>query len=256
MSTNAVQLEIFKSLFHAISEEMGATLKRTAFSHNIKERRDYSCAIFDDRGDMLAQGDHMPVHLGSMPLSVTAAIENRAIGPGDMVILNDPYKGGTHLPDLTLVSGVFSKRKLLFYVACRAHQSDIGGMSPGSMPLAQEIYQEGLRIPPIKLMTAGTMNRDVWDMVLANVRTPEEREGDLSAMLGANRTGERRLMEMVAKYGLRDVSHYVTELLNYSERMTRRVISEIPNGIYDAEDFLDNDGITDKPIAIRVSIEI
>src|SRR6266571_5223121 len=164
---NSVQLEIFKSLFHAIAEEMGATLKRTAFSPNIKERRDYSCAIFDDRGDM--------------------------------VILNDPYKGGTHLPDLTLVSAVFSQRKLLFYVASRAHQSDIGGMSPGSMPLAEEIYQEGLRIPPAKLMSNGKINRDVWDMVLANVRTPEEREGDLAAMVGANRTGEQRLMEIVSK---------------------------------------------------------
>src|SRR5216117_3821033 len=245
---NPVQLEIFKSLFHAIAEEMGATLKRTAFSQNIKERRDYSCAIFDDRGDMVAQGDHMPVHLGSMPLSVKAAIENREIGPGDMVILNDPYKGGTHLPDLTLVSGVFSQRKLLFYVAGRAHQSDIGGMSPGSMPLAEEIYQEGLRIPPAKLMSNGTINRDVWDIVLANVRTPDEREGDLAAMFGANRTGERRLMEIVAKYGSTDVHRYVKEILNYSERMTRHAIATIPNGTYEAEDFLDNDGISDTPI--------
>src|SRR6266704_3678873 len=242
---NSVQLEIFKSLFHAIAEEMGATLKRTAFSPNIKERRDYSCAIFDDRGDMVAQGDHMPVHLGSMPLSVKAAIENREIGPGDMIILNDPYKGGTHLPDVTLVSGVFSQKKLLFYVASRAHQSDVGGMSPGSMPLAQEIYQEGIRIPPIKLMSGGKLNRDVWDLVLANVRTPEEREGDLAAMLGANRTGERRLMESVAKYGWPEVSRYITEMLNYSERMTRQAIMTIPEGTYQAEDFLDNDGITD-----------
>src|SRR5947208_2655462 len=253
---NPVQLEIFKSLFHAIAEEMGATLKRTAFSPNIKERRDYSCAIFDDRGDMVAQGDHMPVHLGSMPLSVKAAIENREIGPGDMVILNDPYKGGTHLPDLTLVSGVFSQRKLLFYVASRAHQSDIGGMSPGSMPLAEEIYQEGLRIPPVKLMSNGELNRDVWEIVLANVRTPEEREGDLAAMLGANRTGERRLLEIVDKYGWPAVRGYVAEILNYSERMTRHAISQIPNGIYEAEDFLDNDGVSGTPIAIRVTMRI
>lgn len=256
MKTNPIQLEIFKSLFHAIAEEMGATLKRTAFSPNIKERRDYSCAVFDHHGDMLAQGDHMPVHLGSMPLSVKAAIENRDIGPGDIVILNDPYSGGTHLPDVTLVSGVFSRKKLLFYVACRAHQSDIGGMSPGSMPLAEEIYQEGLRIPPIKLMTNGKINRDVWDLILYNVRTPEEREGDLAAMLGANRTGERRLMEIVEKYGWKEVSLYITEILNYSERMTRHAISTIPNGTYEAEDFLDNDGIIDKPIAIRVKIRI
>ena len=256
MKTNPVQLEIFKSLFHAIAEEMGAALKRTAFSPNIKERRDYSCAVFDHRGDMVAQGDHMPVHLGSMPLSVRAAIENRNIGPGDMVALNDPYKGGTHLPDITLVSGVFSTKQLLFYVACRAHHSDIGGMSPGSMPLAEEIYQEGLRIPPIKLMSGGKINPDVWDLVMANVRTPQEREGDLAAMLGANRTGERRLIEVVEKYGWNEVRRYVAEILNYSERMTRRAISRIPDGIYEAEDFLDNDGITDKPVAIRVRIRI
>jgi N-methylhydantoinase B len=256
MKTNPVQLEIFKSLFHAIAEEMGATLKRTAFSPNIKERRDYSCAIFDDKGDMVAQGDHMPVHLGSMPLSVKAAIENRDIGPGDMVVLNDPYKGGTHLPDLTLVSGVFLKKKLLFFVASRAHQSDVGGMSAGSMPLAEEIYQEGLRIPPVKFMSNGEINRDVWDIVLANVRTPEEREGDLAAMISANRTGERRLMEIVAKYGWTQVSSYVAAILDYSERMTRHAISAIPDGIYEAEDFLDDDGVGEKPVAIRVKITI
>ena len=256
MTINPVQLEIFKSLFHAIAEEMGATLKRTAFSPNIKERRDYSCAIFDSRGDMVAQGDHMPVHLGSMPLSVKAAIESRPIGRGDAIMLNDPYKGGTHLPDITLVSGVFSKKKLLFYVACRAHQSDIGGMSPGSMPLAEEIYQEGLRIPPVTLMSNGKINADVWDMVLANVRTPSEREGDLSAMISANRTGERRLMEIVEKHGWTKVQGYVAEIINYAERMTRHAISSIPDGVYEAEDFLDNDGISDRPIAIRVRITI
>jgi N-methylhydantoinase B len=256
MRTDPVQLEIFKSLFHAIAEEMGATLKRTAFSPNIKERRDYSCAIFDARCDMVAQGDHMPVHLGSMPLSVKAAIETRDIRPGDVVILNDPYKGGTHLPDITLVSGVFLKKRLLFYVASRAHQSDIGGMAPGSMPLAEEIYQEGLRIPPTKVMADGKINRDVWDIILANVRTPEERDGDLAAMLGANRTGERRIMEIVSKYGTAEVNRYVKEILNYSERMTRNAISSIRNGTYKAEDFLDNDGVSNKPIAIRVKIDI
>jgi N-methylhydantoinase B len=151
---------------------------------------------------------------------------------------------------------VFSKDKLLFYVASRAHQSDIGGMSPGSMPLAEEIYQEGLRIPPVKLMSKGAINRDVWDMILLNVRTPEEREGDLAAMLGANNTGERRLMEIVSKYGWPEVRSSVKEILNYSERMTRHAISGIPDGSYEAEDFLDNDGISDKPIAINVTIRI
>jgi N-methylhydantoinase B len=198
----------------------------------------------------------MPVHLGSMPLSVKAAIENRDLGPGDVVILNDPYAGGTHLPDITIVSGVFHKKKLIFYVANRAHHSDVGGMTPGSMPLAEEIYQEGLRIPPIKLMTAGKINRDVWELVLYNVRTPQEREGDLAAMLGANRTGERRLIEIVEKYGWKEVSRYIAEILDYSERMTRHAISSIPDGVYNAEDFLDNDGISDRKIAIRAQIRI
>ncbi|HLQ76864.1 MAG TPA: hydantoinase B/oxoprolinase family protein [Terriglobia bacterium] len=254
--TDPVRLEIFKSLFHSIAEEMGATLKRTAFSPNIKERRDYSCAVFDRDGEMVSQGDHMPVHLGSMPMSVKAAIQNRKIGPGDMVILNDPYSGGTHLPDITMVSGVFDKKKLLFYVASRAHHSDVGGMSPGSMPVAEEIYQEGLRIPPIYLMFAGVINKDVLDLILLNVRTPKEREGDLSAMFAANRTGERRLIETVSRHGWAEVERYVREILNYSERMTRLAIENIPDGEYEAVDFLDNDGINDSPIRIAVSIRV
>jgi N-methylhydantoinase B len=255
-ATNPVQLEIFKSLFHSIAEEMGATLKRTAYSPNIKERRDYSCAVFDSNGEMMAQGDHMPVHLGSMPLSVKSAIENRRIGPGDMVILNDPYAGGTHLPDITLVSGVFEKNKLRFYVANRAHHSDVGGMSPGSMPIAQEIYQEGLRIPPVYFMSAGAINRDVLEMILLNVRTPAEREGDLAAMIAANRTGGIRLSETIARHGWSEVHKYVREILAYSERMTRLTIRSIPNGVYEAEDFLDDDGVNSKPIRIHVTIRI
>jgi 5-oxoprolinase (ATP-hydrolysing) len=251
-----VQLEIFKSLFHAIAEEMGSTLRRTAFSPNIKERRDYSCALFNATGEMIAQGDHMPVHLGSMPLSVKAAIDSRDIQPGDMVILNDPYAGGTHLPDITLVSGVFDKGKLRFYVASRAHHSDVGGMSPGSMPIAEEIFQEGLRIPPVKLVSGGKINRDVWELILLNVRTPVEREGDLAAMFAANRTGERRLTEVVEKYGHAAVDRYVQEILNYSERVTRRAIAAIPNGIYQAEDFLDDDGVRARSIRVAVKIRI
>jgi N-methylhydantoinase B len=256
MSIDPVQLEIFKSLFHSIAEEMGATLKRTAFSPNIKERRDYSCAVFDRDGNMVSQGDHMPVHLGSMPLSVKAAIENRKIGPGDMVILNDPYAGGTHLPDITLVSGVFDGKVLRFYVASRAHHSDVGGMSPGSMPVAEEIYQEGLRIPPVHLMSSGVMNKDVLDLILLNVRTPMEREGDLSAMIAANRTGELRLIESIQRYGWAQVHRYVHEILDYSERMTRIAIRNIPDGTYSAEDFLDDDGVGDTPIRIAVKIRI
>lgn len=256
MTFDPVRLSIFRSLFHAIAEEMGATLRRTAYSPNIKERRDYSCAVFDREGQMVAQGDHMPVHLGSMPLSVAAAIGSRKIGPGDMVVLNDPYRGGTHLPDLTLVSGVFRKRRLLFYVASRAHHADVGGMTPGSMPVAEEIYQEGLRLPPVTLVSGGEFNPDVIDVILANVRTPEERRGDLAAMIAANRSGERRLLEAVEKYGVGQIGRYIGELLDYTERMTREVIRRIPNGVYTAHDEMDDDGMGTGPVRIQVRIGV
>ena len=192
MRIHPVEFEVFKNLFLSIAEEMGVTLCRTGFSPNIKERLDYSCAVYDAAGETIAQGDHMPVHLGAMPLSVRAAIDAFPMAPGDIVMLNDPFHGGTHLPDITLVSPVFLKkeRKPAFYVANRAHHSDVGGMSPGSMPVAREIYQEGLILPPVHLAVRGRINRDVLDIVLANVRTPDEREGDLSAQIAANRVAE------------------------------------------------------------------
>jgi N-methylhydantoinase B/oxoprolinase/acetone carboxylase alpha subunit len=181
--TNPIEFEIFKNLFVAVAEEMGVTLCRTAFSPNIKERLDYSCALYDAGGQTIAQGDHMPVHLGAMPLSVRAAIDHAPMDPGDIVILNDPFRGGTHLPDITLVSPVFLGRggRPAFYVANRAHHSDVGGMTPGSMPLAREVYQEGLIIPPVKLARRGQIAPDILDILLANVRTPDEREGDITA---------------------------------------------------------------------------
>jgi N-methylhydantoinase B len=251
-----VRLEIFNSLFRAIAEEMGATLKRTAFSPNIKERRDYSCAIFDPAGDVVAQGDHMPVHLGSMPLSVKSAIASRRILAGDMVMLNDPYSGGTHLPDITLVSAVYEGHRLRFYVACRAHHSDVGGMTPGSMPIAEEIFQEGLRIPPVLLVSGGVINQDLWSLILLNVRTPDERQGDLAAMIASNRTGERRLREVIGKYGWSDVQRYIHAMLSYTERLTRQAIRDIPDGIYEAEDFLDDDGVRGQPVRIAASLRI
>src|SRR6516162_5428264 len=198
-----IEFEIFKNLFLSIAEEMGVTLRRTGFSPNIKERLDYSCAVYDSRGETIAQGDHLPVHLGAMPLSVRAAIHAFEMEPGDIVALNDPYHGGTHLPDITLVAAVFvgTDRAPMFHVANRAHHSDVGGMSPGSMPVAREIYQEGLIIPPVRLVRSGKMMRDVLALLLANVRTPNEREGDLTAQIAANRVAETRLRLLVEKYG-------------------------------------------------------
>ncbi|MFQ5817595.1 MAG: hydantoinase B/oxoprolinase family protein [Terriglobia bacterium] len=258
MKFDPVKLEIFKNLFHAVAEEMGAALRRTAFSPNIKERRDYSCAVFDPAGRVIAMGDHMPVHLGSIPMSVEAALARLDLRPGDIAMLNDPFAGGTHLPDITLVMPVYIARRArpLFYVASRAHHADVGGAQPGSMGLARDIYQEGVRIPPVKLTERGRLRRDVFELVLANVRTPREREGDLTAQVAACRIGARRLAELVGRYGAREVEDYMGHLLDYSARMMQATLRAIPPGSYAAEDFLDDDGISDEPIRIRVQVRV
>jgi N-methylhydantoinase B len=291
-SVDPTRLEIFKNIFRSVAEEMGAALRRSAFSPNIKERRDYSCAIYDADGRVLAMGDHMPVHLGSMPASVAAARAALALEPGDIALLNDPFAGGTHLPDLTMVLPIFPNRdgaegsriekpateatanavkarsnepsrrgaslRPAFYVANRAHHADVGGALAGSMGPAGEIFQEGLRIPPVKIFRGGERNADVMSLLLANVRTPTEREGDLAAQIAACRTGERRLTEVVAKYGPDQVQTYGRHLLDYSAVMMRAVLRELPSGTYTAEDFLDDDGVSssDQPLRIRATITI
>lgn len=261
MSVDPIRLEIFKNLFHSVAEEMGAALRRSAFSPNIKERRDYSCAVFNAAGDVLAMGDHMPVHLGSMPRSVQAALRALDLRAGDVALLNDPYAGGTHLPDLTMVMPVFvenarNSKQPLFYVANRAHHADVGGAQAGSMGLSREIFEEGVRIPPVRIMEKGRIARDAMAILLANVRTPREREGDLTAQIASCRIGERRLMALAAKYGSREVIAYGRHLLDYSARMMASTIAAIPDGIYRAEDFLDDDGVTGGPQRIAVSIRI
>jgi N-methylhydantoinase B len=294
---DSIKLEIYRSLYTSVAEEMGVSLRRTAFSPNIKERRDYSCAVFDRRGRLIAQGDHMPVHLGSMPMSVRAAIEHCRMGPGDVVILNDPYAGGTHLPDVTVVAPVYGKTRRqgdketrrqedkearrqrdkrnnlpvspsplllvstspplpLFFVANRAHHADIGGATPGSMGAATEIYQEGIRIPPIRIVRGGELDRDVFNLLLANVRGREEREGDFAAQLGALRVGGERLMEIVERYGFKEADEYASHLVDYAARLMRRTLAAIPDGVYEAEDFLDDDGESNDPVRIAVRIEV
>jgi N-methylhydantoinase B len=265
MKRDPIELEIFKNLYHSIAEEMGAALRRTAFSPNIKERRDYSCAVFDAVGQVIAMGDHMPVHLGSMPMSVRAAIAHSQLAPGDMVMLNDPFAGGTHLPDITLVAPVFVEKERArrkpsrapdFYVASRAHHADVGGTYPGSMGLCREIYQEGLRIPPVKIMRAGKMDPDVLDLLLANVRTPREREGDLGAQIAACHTGAARLREICARYGTAKVQRAAADLLDYSDEIMRGFLAKVPPGTYRAEDYLDNDGVSEKPVKIAVEVRV
>jgi N-methylhydantoinase B len=274
-------LEIYRALFTSVAEEMGIALRRTAFSPNIKERRDYSCAVFDARGLVIAQGDHMPVHLGSMPMAVAAAIREIDLAPGDVVALNDPFAGGTHLPDVTLVMPVVSRQssvdtqhasrqpraateprgpdsgpRTIFYVANRAHHADIGGATPGSMGLATDIYGEGIRIPPIRLVRNGVLDADTMRLVLANVRGQAERRGDFEAQIGSLKTGAARLLEIVERRGEKETSHYAAQLINYSARLMRHTIARIPDGLYEAEDVLDDDGVSEEAVPIRVSIRI
>jgi N-methylhydantoinase B/oxoprolinase/acetone carboxylase alpha subunit len=251
-----IELEIFKNIFVSISEEMAAVLGRTALSPNIKERKDFSCALFTREGDTFAQGSHIPVHLGAMPLSVQAALRLTRVEKGDLVILNDPYKGGTHLPDITCISPVYFGKRLSFLVANRAHHADVGGMTPGSMPLASEIFQEGLIIPPLKLIQKGRWNEDVFRLILANVRTADERRGDLMAQIAANEIGKQRIHEVVRRYGLSKITRYTRFIQNYTEKILRKTIREIPDGEYVFEDFLDDDGITDDPVKIGVKVTI
>ena len=251
-----IELELFKNVFIAISEEMGAVLGRTALSPNIKERKDFSCSLFNEKGETLAQGSHIPVHLGAMPLSVQAALQAVTFEKGDLVILNDPYRGGTHLPDITCISPVFLGRKLSFFVANRAHHSDVGGMTPGSMPLATELFQEGLIIPPLKLYSRGRMNKDVFDLILSNVRTPDERRGDLLAQFAANEIGRARLEEAVVRFGAGKVRLYSGLVQDYTEKFLRETIRDIPDGVYAFEDFLDNDGISARSIKIGVCLTV
>jgi len=253
-----IELEIFKSIFISICQEMGVTLQRTSFSPNIKERRDYSCAIFNAQGEAVALGDHMPVHLGSMPSSVKSALGNVNLFPEDCIILNDPFRGGTHLPDITIISPIFidNQDKPTYIVANRAHHADVGGISPGSMPISTEIFQEGIIIPPVKLINQGTLNKDLVHFILSNVRTPEEREGDIWAQIAANKIGERRLLEINKKYGVQKVLLYMSELQNYTERIVRKTIKEIPDGQYQFTDFMDDDGIDSEPVKVAVQIKI
>src|SRR5256886_6450501 len=267
-----ITLEIYRALYTSVAEEMGMTLRRTSFSPNIKERRDYSCAVFDSSGRVIAQGDHMPVHLGSMPMAVAAALREVEIGPGDVVAVNDPFAGGTHLPDVTLVSSVVSgqssvgkrkqlttdnRQRTLFYVANRAHHADIGGATPGSMGLATDVYGEGVRIPPVRIVRGGESCDDVMKLILTNVRSSNERRADFEAQIGSLRVGERRLLEIVERRGEKEARDYAQHLILYSSRMMRRAIAEIPDGTYEAEDALDDDGITDKemPICARITIK-
>jgi N-methylhydantoinase B len=255
---DGVTLALYQGLFAACAEEMGATLTRTSHSPNIKERLDFSCAVFDGEGRLVAQAAHIPVHLGSMPKAVEAALALAPFAPGDTVVLNDPFAGGTHLPDVTLVTPVFlpGGRAPDFLVASRAHHADIGGGAPGSMPLAREVYEEGLRIPPVFLTRRGRLEDGVLRLVLANVRTAEERLADLQAQLGAQATGVRRLQALAARRGRGELRRAAAGLMDHAERCVRAGLRALPRGSWRFEDHLDDDGLGHGPIRIAVRLTL
>ena len=230
---DAILLEIYRHRFAGVAEEMGVTLQRTGYSPNIKERLDYSCAVFDASGQMIAQAAHIPVHLGAMPASCLAALSSFSDwSPGDIVVVNDPFEGGNHLPDITMVSPVFAEGAPMFFLASRAHHADVGGMTPGSLPLSTELYQEGIIIPPVRLVHRGELCEDISKLILRNVRTPEERQGDLAAQRAAHAVGERRLQSYIQTHGAEEVASYAQHLCRYSEKLTRAAIAEWPDGTY------------------------
>ncbi|MBA2848372.1 hydantoinase B/oxoprolinase family protein [Thermosulfuriphilus ammonigenes] len=254
----AIEISIFDRLFSAVAEEMGIVLRKSAFSANIKERRDFSCAICDGRGRLVAQAAHIPVHLGAMPATMAALLKEVDFVPEDLIITNDPYAGGTHLPDITLIKPVFADAdRPLFFLLVRAHHADVGGKMPGSMPLASHISEEGVLIRPQHLKRQGRINEEFLAWFLSQVRNPQERRGDLTAQQAALVRGEIRLKEMIRAYGIKTLIERVEGLFLHAQQMMEETISEIPDGHYFFEDCLDDDGLGKEPVKIvaRVSID-
>jgi N-methylhydantoinase B len=255
MRADPIAAEVFRHLFISVAEEMGVTLERTAYSPNIKERRDHSCALFDAEGLLVAQAAHIPVHLGAFPLMMAEVVPRFEWRPGDVVICNDPFVGGTHLPDISVISPVFARSgRLAGFVANRAHHADVGGAFPGSMAAMTEVYQEGVIIPPLKLHDRGRPNTAALELFLRNVRTPAERRGDLAAQLAANATGIRRLEALLGRYGLREVKLRIREARRTAKAAVGAALRGFPTGRFVFTDYLDDDGYGSGPLPISVEL--
>jgi N-methylhydantoinase B len=255
--------EIVKNSLYKIAEEMRVVLAKTAYSPILKSAGDYSCGVFDAKGEMVAQGPDLPIHLGSMPDAVRAVVAafDADVHDGDVFIHNDPYFGGSHLPDINVVRPAFLDGKLLGYACLRAHWPDVGSATPGSYGAVTEIYGEGLRLPPLRLYSRGTLNVDLEKVILANVRTPDERQGDLGAQLAATLRATERLKALAQRYGADRLIAYMAEVMDYSERLMRAALSDLPDGEGYFEDFCDGDGIADDadgrdaPFWIRMKVK-
>ena len=259
MNVDPVTLEVIKGALIYTAEEMGIILRNSAYSPNIKERMDFSCTIFDGKKRLVAQAEHIPVHLGSMQLAVQNGLEKfkGELEEGDMLLLNDPYISGTHLPDLTLIHPIFYNGEIIAYAANKAHHSDVGGKSPGSMAGdATEIFQEGIIIPPVKLVKRRKVDRELTNLILSNVRTPHARLGDLRAQIAANLRGEKRVLELIKKYGVKTFEAAVEKIMDYSEKRIRNEIKRMPKESCSAEDYLENTGTTNKRVKIKVTVTV
>ncbi len=258
MTVDVTTVEVIKGALIYAAEEMGIALKKSAYSPNIKERMDHSCALFNHRRELIAQAEHIPVHLGSMALAVRVGLETYGgeLEPGDMLLLNDPYISGTHLPDLTVIAPVFNDGEIVAYAANKAHHTDVGGKTPGSLAAdSTELYQEGLIIPPVKLVRRGVIDRDIQALIMSNVRTPEIQMGDVRAQIAANNTGARRVAELVEQHGVDTLHEAMDQTMDHSERRMREEISAMPDGVYSALDYMEDilPGGCDVEIAVTVT---
>lgn len=260
---DAITLEVMRNALQSVAEEMGVTLIRTALSINIKDRRDCSTAIYTVNGDLVAQAEHIPLHLGLMPTIMKEILKiypKEKLNDGDAIVINDPYISGSHLPDVCIFSPVFYDGKLVAFAANLSHYSDIGGIVPGGMPItATEIFQEGIRIAPVKIRKQGILDEELIGFITNNVRTPHEWRGDMEAQLAANNVGDRRIKELIDKYGLDHVVEYMEEIMNYSERRFLARLKEMPNGEYSFEDVLEvnsNEDSAESTIPIKVKVSV
>ena len=259
LKMDPIRFEVMRSAFEAAADEMGAALRKAAYSTNIKTRSDFSCALFDSKLRIIAQSFSQPVHLASMSRMIPNTIRQYGIEklhPGDALVMNHPYRGGVHLNDVAIMAPFFSGGKIQGYAATIAHHVDIGGYAPGGYCISTELYQEGIIIPPAKLVSEGEIVDDVFRLILANIRSPRQSTGDFRAQIAASLLGQKRMAEILTRFGAESVEVFVDELIEYTERWARAEISKLPDGVYEAEALLDDDGVSDRPIRLVLKVEI
>lgn len=259
LKMDPIRFEVMRSAFEAAADEMGAALRKAAYSTNIKTRSDFSCALFDSKLRIIAQSFSQPVHLASMSRMIPNTVRQYGIEklrPGDALVMNHPYRGGVHLNDVAIMAPFFSGGKIQGYAATIAHHVDIGGYAPGGYCISTELYQEGIIIPPAKLVSEGEIVDDVFRLILANIRSPRQSTGDFRAQIAASLLGQKRMAEILTRFGAESVEIFVDELIEYTERWARAEISKLPDGIYETEALLDDDGVSDRPIRLVLKVQI